>query len=177
MLWCRQSPINMQSKQEGIDGLRATEELLVVNREKMTNLAAVSNDINNDRTVTASWPWPEPYPPENCNLNVKKLAILFKKTIFGNFLWKKASFWQFFWDSNGNFTEGQFQVKVNWQWLCVHHVLFCLFLNTTVDTASDKCEIMVWGQSHKGKVSTSSNTWNSHYLMWIFTITQRESLN
>ena len=56
-----------------------------------------------------------PDPPENCHLTVQKiaknvtlLAIFLKKMkIFGNFFWKSVKFLPIFWQSNGNFPEGQ----------------------------------------------------------------------
>ena len=55
-------------------------------------------------------------PPENCHLNVKKLQkkqknltffFLKKKTIFVNLFEKNVKFLAIFWQSNGNFPEGQ----------------------------------------------------------------------
>ena len=67
--------------------------------------------------------WP-PDPPENCHLTVKKLpkfsffskklpmAIFLKKMkIFGNFFRKNVKFLAIFWQSNGNFPEGQVTSK------------------------------------------------------------------
>ena len=58
-----------------------------------------------------------PDPPENCHLTVKKLPKawhFFQKNCqkfsffsMAIFLKKMSSFWQIFWQSNGNFPEGQ----------------------------------------------------------------------